>query len=377
MRRGGKIALCAVCVIAAMVAVYVGMYFAAVKLSENGEFKTAQKLIFAPFVTDLHDPQFTAYLTAGCEMTDNDFAAAKEDFEALGDYRASKELADGMTDREIQYLASQKQYDEAIKLFRQSDNKDLKAQVYYDAGMYYLREAKNGEKAQQLLTHAQSIGIDVDQNLFAEAYYQWAVNLTEEESYFEALHCVRQAQALHSGEYEEAIQLIETITETMYNKGIEEYRAGRYSEAGTWFSNIDKRYKRCKDYLNLIYARRKDTQNNRIDFQDLTCMKELFDFEDTSSILLTNSLWLNAFLEGTWHSEGGDYYFTVAHEGNVSCNLPEFGFGDYYRFNNGVYELYRESDGASQPLFEFTLLSPDSINVYCYQNGRTYTLYRG
>ena len=66
MRRGGKIALCAVCAIAAMAAVYVGTYFAAVKLSENGEFKTAQNLIFAPFVTNLHDPQFTAYLTAGC-----------------------------------------------------------------------------------------------------------------------------------------------------------------------------------------------------------------------------------------------------------------------------------------------------------------------
>ena len=364
-----RIWIATACMIAAVLLIYGGTYFAAVKLSENGSFKTAQKLIFVPFVTNLHDPQFTAYLSAGCAMEDHDFDTAQETFEALGDYRSSKKLLDGMLEREVRYLMAEQRFSEAVHRCKQLDDKELKGQVYYEAGLYYLYQMNDCEWAAGLLSKAQNFGYDVAPELLAEANYGWAVELIDRGYYIQAFRRLDSAK-----EYEKTGQLRETLQETIYSLGIDAYHTGQYSEALDLFQCITP-YERSEDYLTLVQARNCYWFENTAGH--VQKLKELFYFEDAADILLTNDSLLKEYLLGAWYTSDGYYYFTMTREDRTSYNLPWFDFGDYYRFNNGVYELCRESDGASRPLFEFTLLSPDSINVYCYQNGRTYTLYRG
>lgn len=95
------------------------------------------------------------------------------------------------------------------------------------------------------------------------------------------------------------------------------------------------------------------------------------DFEDAKEALVSNSPIADRFLEGTWKTSDGKYYLTLD---GFSC-----------RSNNVYtpkYELYMISDGvlsflrSSTDVFKFTVLTEDSISVYCYKDGSTYTLYR-
>jgi hypothetical protein len=64
-------------------------------------------------------------------------------------------------------------------------------------------------------------------------------------------------------------------------------------------------------------------------------------------------------------------------DGYINYNLPWFNYGDYYRIEDGIMLLYPENSyNSTKALFAFEAVTPDCIEVYCYQNKRTYTLYR-
>ncbi len=357
------------CALAAVLLIYGGTYFAAVKLSDDGKFKAAQKLIFAPFVTNLHDPQFTAYLSAGCAMEDHDFDAAQTEFEALGEYRSSKKLLDGMLEREVRYLMAEQNYEEAIQICKQSDDKQLRGEVYYDAAVYYLRTNVNYEKADHLFSLAKGQGIDVSAELVAEANYGWALELIENNDYVRAFLKLKN----YAPSYEDSEKLREILAEKIYNEGIAAYRKDEYEETERLFTILDG-YAASDDYLFLLEAKHERLWGwSRED--ELQKLIELFYMEDAAYIIQMNWSLLPDFLTGSWESTEG-YYFNISRDGCASYDLPHFENGKHYWINDGVLETWNGNENP-QKQFEFTLLSPDMVDVYCYQNGRTYTLYRG
>lgn len=364
----------AACVLAAIFLIYGGTYFAAILFANNGNFKTAQRLIFAPFVTNLHDPELAAYLSAGCAMEDHDFDTAQEAFEALGDYRASKKMADGMLAYEIRYLTEERQYDEAIKLCEEAGDKALGGSISYDAAMYYLQTEVDYEKAVHFFVLAKKNDVDVSEELITEANYGLALQLIDSGDYVQAFLKLKN----YAPVYEDSVRLQEMLAKRIYNDAVQIYHKEEYDEAERLFKMLDG-YADSEDYLFLLGVRYVWDWRWYDGSEDAAMQRlyQLFYFENASTIILENDLLLSDFLCGSWYTSDGYYYFTMARDGHTSYNLPWFKFGDYYRFNDGVYELCRQSDYATRPLFEFTLLSPNSVNVYCYQDGHSYTLHRG
>ena len=66
-------------------------------------------------------------------------------------------------------------------------------------------------------------------------------------------------------------------------------------------------------------------------------------------------------------SEDDDYSYWS------SYNLPWY--GGTFTIKDGVYSVSNDSY-ENKPQYRFTILTPDSMEVYCYKNGMTYTLYR-
>ena len=107
----------------------------------------------------------------------------------------------------------------------------------------------------------------------------------------------------------------------------------------------------------------------------INSLLDIFWFEDTAAVLLSKQALAEKFLCGSWSGDG--YYFDMDRNGSVLHNLPRFGYGDYYYFEDGFYWTYpKEDESALQCHFSFTALAPNCIEAYCYQNGGSYTLYR-
>lgn len=126
-----------------------------------------------------------------------------------------------------------------------------------------------------------------------------------------------------------------------------------------------------KDYITLLDAR-KDSE--KLNAESMTQrLMDLFYFEDASDIILKSEEYLQEYLMGKW--SGGRYYFTMEKKKNyyTTFNLPWFDF-EYYSLEDGVYMVH--GSFGEKPMYRFTLLTPDSMLVYCYKNGSTYTLYR-
>ena len=109
---------------------------------------------------------------------------------------------------------------------------------------------------------------------------------------------------------------------------------------------------------------------------DIDELKAYIDRDLVKTIIMQSQSIAQTFLEGNWTS--GSWYFTMDEDGSTNYNLPWFTYGDYYSIEDGVYFLY--VDGSYETdrrnMFRFTILSWDSISVYCYEDGSTYTLYR-
>ena len=105
----------------------------------------------------------------------------------------------------------------------------------------------------------------------------------------------------------------------------------------------------------------------------------IFYFEDASKLLVSEGKIACYFLLGTWWTSRGEYYFKMYKTENDeydfrnSYTLPSF--GGLFTIEDGIYSV--SGDGyKNKPQYRFTLLTPDSMEVYCYKNGATYTLYR-
>ena len=84
------------------------------------------------------------------------------------------------------------------------------------------------------------------------------------------------------------------------------------------------------------------------------------------------------FLIGRW--TGGDYYLEFYRKNNgvsTKFNLPyKEDNGQKYSIVNSIYRSLDKDGNVLSEFFKFTLTNDNTLKVYCYSNGHTYTLRR-
>ena len=203
--------------------------------------------------------------------------------------------------------------------------------------------------------------------------------------------------------YADADEKLQELTEEMYAEAQALYRENDMKAAKSLFKFLSS-YEDSEKYIKFIDVHRfingddsssgmvwvggfvdawinnrLPTSNEEVIFSDditvAAYLRENFYFEDAAELLLSKQEIAEEFLRGSWYGDG--YYFKIDEDGTSWFDLPRIDYGYYYEIEDGLYLKYPEDDyDATKPQFAFTAISPDCIEVYCYQNGGTYTLYR-
>ena len=109
-------------------------------------------------------------------------------------------------------------------------------------------------------------------------------------------------------------------------------------------------------------------------FKNLTAFYQ--ELKEEFPNLATDQCYDKIKLLGYW--SGGGRYFQLKSNGYISYDLPWFDYGDYYKLYDHTIMLFPENDESStRNLFKITFINDTTIKVYCYDDGSTYTLYKG
>ncbi|MBR5307956.1 MAG: hypothetical protein IKU43_04235, partial [Clostridia bacterium] len=201
--------------------------------------------------------------------------------------------------------------------------------------------------------------------------YLWAGALIDEENFIEAYK-----KLMNIKDYSDVNEVLAALEELIYLEGQSLYYEAEYNKARESFSCIPD-YDDSKNYITLIDAR---GYSALVDPEGTAeRLSEIFYFEDAAELLVSDTDVACYFLLGKWKTSNGSYYFEMTLKNETprsfwsSYNLPWY--GGTFQIEDGVY-LVSNNSHTDKPQYRFTLLTPNSMQVYCYKNGSTYTLYR-
>lgn len=151
-----------------------------------------------------------------------------------------------------------------------------------------------------------------------------------------------------------------------------------YSES--YYTNLNSLY----GYIKAI----KDADNYKYGFKEnLDNIKSLWSFEPTQELMQSDDC-IKYFLVGKWYTDDGDgytydehyieFYYNDKDGISTQYNIPYTDDSDfqYYDIRNMKYVYTRDKDDKTKDNYKLTLLSADSMKVYSYKDGKTYTVYR-
>ena len=369
------IAIAAVLLVVILAGGYFGSYMLACSAAGKHEYEKAEKYLLIPELTKLHNGRLPVYIDAGKLFAGRNYDAAKTKFTSISGYLDSDELSVECDYRRAAQLADASRFDEAIELYTALESEGYKdaelkvSETTYRKGMYLLYEQGDYKSAVNLFSKLAKTGYDDAADMKKEAQYMWALSLIEQEDFIEAYNMLTDIQ-----NYSDVNETLSTLKEILYLKGQDLYHAGKYTAAKQYFDCL-LNYKDTSKYLTLINVHQKGTLSFHVYSYDISDLLNMFYFEDTADLLLHNHYVAKAFLKGTWKGDG--YYFTMEEDGHINYNLPYIIYGDFYRIEDGFFLLYKENDEENtKNLFLFSAITPDCVEVYCFQNGKTYTLFR-
>lgn len=220
-------------------------------------------------------------------------------------------------------------------------------------------------------------------SILAQAGYLEAFSFEKNSQYYEALGQLNKGsiiglqtiKSLANVGYSLAVDGLSSAKEQAYSYAVAQYRAGNGQTVEKFFKELDG-YKRSSDYSTLI------SQSN------YQAVKKLIGFEDANDILLNH--FALEFLTGSWLSRDGQNSFTLTKSDGNSYNsqyyLPFLTMDNSsFRISNGIYYLHDKDASMFDVLldrvekknvFRFTIIDANTIRVYCYKDGSSYTLYR-
>jgi len=309
--------------------------------------------------------------------TDNvDFADADRYYRASGPFAVwnDRQVEGGLLNQYIAagLLYEDGQYEDAAEAFASLDGFARSQEMDVKAVCTYASQLADAGQFDNALNYLSASGIDTSDSTLQETkkniVYRWALYYIDSKEYVTAYNLLSGLSG-----YSDSEAILSKLKDTIYNDAIQKYRAGQYNKAEPEF-NICCGYQDSASYLILISAQKPlntDILDKSFDFDKLF---SLIGFEDTDQIILNNSEIAEEFLRGTWRTARSTY-FKMDSNFYTNCNFPGGPSGDYYFIEAGIYSVGNDESSATQYL-RFTILDKDTISVYCYYNGETYTMYR-
>ena len=301
---------------------------------------------------------------------------ATEDSRAYAKAEACLESGDYATALELFQALSEKDYEDSASRVLQTRYYQAKAML----------DQKEYQQALAAFEDLASEGYSAAYTMIDETQYRWAIQLVQEGEYFTALAKFRSIPTYSDADYQQEI-----VCARIYKQGIDDYRAGLYSQAKDNFNAITG-YEKADSYLDLIKIRENaDDYWGRDGGGDLggkltafvvnsaiDNLKKDVSFEDAADVLLISTFVASETLVGKWRTANNSHYieFKSAEEGyTCTRNLPDFYLANAtYYIEDGVF--YLENDSETIKVFTFTLTSPNTLKVYAEKDGKTYTLTR-
>ena len=172
--------------------------------------------------------------------------------------------------------------------------------------------------------------------------------------------------------------------EDNYKQGVVCYEMGDYEKASRYFNKIDGDFKSKDLYIILCQGH----VNEYLLDEQIKTLKKNLEFEDTKSLLLSNTEIAFNFLKGYWTSEDGLRYFEFYEQGDYSWiqyNLPfdDHGDGDFYIIDGmiGVESEKSEDsddsiDAEKNDMFRVTILGADKIAIVALKDESRYVMTR-
>lgn len=203
---------------------------------------------------------------------------------------------------------------------------------------------------------------EVENNYPSEYAYVKAGILMDEGQYVEALKKLKELA------YPVPETIMDKLNENVYSLGKASYHKKEYSRAQRYFLLIED-YKRSEDYVTLCKANLSYSTNL---YNELI---RLIGFEDAGEMLVSNALYADKFLEGTWRTQNKSNYFIMYEDGRTSYNIPSSVNNGIYRIVNGVYKQ-KNSWTEEKDCFSITVIGKDKIQIVSFKNYSVYVLYR-
>lgn len=376
--------IAAVLILIALGLFYYFSYQDSVKKVEMGSFHEAREQLIFASITNLHDENYLPYLTAGEYLESNNYTAAREYLKPLAEknYRKADELLLEADYLEGSSLLKANRFEDSYAVFETLAGLDYKdsAQMMIECRLQQGKYHENNEDYRSAMSAYQKlldVGYQDAQQLFYNASFLYAVDCLENKATPGAAEVgLSTLNQLTEKGYEPARQKRAFYRTQIYDKAVALLEAGaennnrsKIGEARQYFAALDD-FKRTKDYLLLIDGY---FNSHNVTLEELW---ELRDLEVAMYVILSQDM-LQEFLEGTWYTKDYAYYFTMDAEGSISYSLPWIDYGDYYKIENGIFMLYPErNEQSTRNLFKFTIVDWNTVKVYCYKGGKTYTLYR-
>ena len=324
--------LCFVLLLAILIGVYTFTYRQAVKHAETLDFENANRYLYVPQITKLHDPKLLQMLDAEKMLAAGNYEEAQLAFQELIPYRNTYMLANEAMYQRVIALEGTEDYKATIEILQKlsdADYKDADERLRSDWQNYALSESyhDNHDDALSIMSHSEKLGYYFDN---------------------------------------EAKQ---TIQKRAYDYAVKEYRKFHRTlgSAEKAIFKLLNGYKRADDYLFLAtkeagYLTEEEEQRmiSLVGFEDAG--ERLFYDNDLAFKFLKGKEWTGSCGTMRFYNEGNDYYGT--------WNINGIPSGHWY-FANGRFYV---SDKAV--FSDIKALSENEISITLANNGKTYNMSR-
>lgn len=288
------------------------------------------------------------YQKAAVEMEEQDYLTAMEIFEGLGSYADSADRA-----LEAKYLKAGAYLDEKDYVFAY--------EFYEELGSY--QDSQDKLLTTLLLWEAEALGSSVN----AEAIrFVQTVTLQPE----------------HYGLYYDTILLYLNIQDDLQTWH-DQYFPYACAKVNSMLKLLPVTYKDTSSLLELFGWLASDNNSHYDLFREKEDLLREYWSMTFVQALAEDDWFIINFLEGYWTTYSGDYFLTF-YEGDDDLMHSEYNLPwvpkpegyKYYDIKDQIYIYIDEDHNELAKVFRFNLIDYDTIEVFCYKNNRTYTLYR-